>query len=122
MRFAGIGFRGAATEASLRDALERALDGAPMPDGLVTEAAKSRAEVFRAFAASCALPGLGASQQDMALVLTETQSQRVIDRFGTGSLAEAAALVAAGPGAVLVAARAVSGDGMATAAIAETKG
>ncbi|NNK15876.1 MAG: precorrin methylase, partial [Sulfitobacter sp.] len=37
-----------------------------------------------------------------------------------GSLAEAAALAAAGPNARLVAARVVSGDGMATAAIAES--
>jgi cobalt-precorrin 5A hydrolase len=39
--------------------------------------------------------------------------------FGTGSIAEASALVAAGPGARLRGPRAVSADGTATAAIAE---
>ncbi len=48
-----------------------------------------------------------------------TRSERVAERFGTGSVAEAAALAAAGPGARLVAPRVVSTDGMATAAIAE---
>lgn len=122
--FAGIGFRAAASEASLRDALDRALAvaGLAAPDGLATEAAKAREAVFRGFAAQCGVPGLGVSQVDMARVLTQTQSPRILDQFGTGSLAEAAALVATGPGAVLVAARVVSGDGMATAAIAMTKG
>jgi hypothetical protein len=40
-------------------------------------------------------------------------------RYGGRSLAEAAALAGAGPGATLTAPRAASGDGMATAAIAE---
>ncbi|HZV10809.1 MAG TPA: precorrin methylase, partial [Novosphingobium sp.] len=44
---------------------------------------------------------------------------RMIARFGTGSLAEALALVAAGPGARLIAPRHISTDGMATAAIAQ---
>lgn len=124
MKFVGIGFRGAATVASLQDALDRAVaaSGGAAPDGLATEAAKSREPVFRSFAASCGMPGLGVAQADMAMVLTQTQSPRVLDRFGTGSLAEAAALVAAGPDATLIVARVVSKDGMATAAIAEMKG
>ena len=47
-----------------------------------------------------------------------TQSAKVAERFGTGSVAEAAALAAAGPGAQLLGPRVVSGDGLATAAIA----
>ena len=38
-----------------------------------------------------------------------------------GSLAEAAALAAAGPGATLVVNRIISSDGMATCAIAQSK-
>ncbi len=122
MRVVGFGFRSGATLASLQNALERALSvgGAAPLDALATESAKSRAPVFRELAQLMALPGLGISTTDMGQMMTPTQSQRIIDRFGTGSLCEAAALVAAGPKAQLVAVRVVSGDGMATAAIADT--
>lgn len=118
MRVAGIGFRSAAELASLRDALTRAA-GADGLDAIVTEAAKARSEVFRTFALELGLPGLGVATADLEQMLTPTQSQRIIDRFGTGSLCEAAALVMAGPGAELIAERCVSKDGMATVAIAE---
>ena len=123
MRVAGIGFRSGAAMASLQDAMTRALElagGAPV-QALVTESAKSRAPVFRELAQAMALPGLGVTTEDMAQMMTPTQSQRVLDKFGTGSLCEAAALVAAGPNATLVAVRVVSGDGMATAAIADVQ-
>ncbi len=122
MRVAGIGFRGAATTASLRDALERAIGDGPPVQALVTEAAKARAPVFRDLAAALSIPGMGITASDLAQMITPTQSERIQDRFGTGSLAEAAALAAAGPTARLVAARVVSGDGMATAAIADSEG
>lgn len=123
MRVAGIGFRGAAEVTSLQDALSRALlDAGDGPiEALVTEAAKSRTRVFREFAASMQLPGLGVTVDDLGRMITPTQSLRIQDKFGTGSLAEAAALAAAGPGARLIAMRVVSGDGMATAAIADTE-
>ncbi|QUJ78079.1 cobalamin biosynthesis protein [Sulfitobacter albidus] len=120
----GFGFRGGAALASLQDVLERALAAAghPAPQALATESAKSRAPVFRELSTLMRLPGLGVRQEDIAQMITPTQSQRILDRFGTGSLSEAAALVTAGPGAELLAARVVSGDGMATAAIAALKG
>ena len=123
MRVAGIGFRGAADAAALEDALEKALAlSAGDLAALVTEASKARALVFRAVAQARGLPGLGVRVEDIAGLITPTQSERILDRFGTGSLCEAAALAAAGPGARLVAARVISGDGMATAAIAESEG
>ncbi|KIN67753.1 Precorrin methylase [Sulfitobacter donghicola DSW-25 = KCTC 12864 = JCM 14565] len=109
--------------ASLQDALLRALKeagGEPI-QALVTESAKSRASVFKELAQTMSLPGLGVRTEDMGQMITPTQSQRVLDQFGTGSLCEAAALVAAGPNAQLIAARVISGDGMATAAIADVK-
>ncbi len=121
MRVAGVGFRAAADLASLQDALQKALgatDGRAI-DAVVSEAAKAREKVFRELAQIIGIPGLGVSQQDLAQMLTPTQSARIQDRFGTGSLAEAAALAAAGPGARLLAERVISSDGMATAAIAE---
>ena len=47
-----------------------------------------------------------------------TQSARLLVRYGTGSVAEAAALVAAGPGARLWRPRWVAADGCATLALA----
>lgn len=123
MRVVGIGFRSGAAMASLQDALTRALDaaGETALDAIVTESAKSRAPMFQELAQALSVPGLGVRAEDMASMITPTQSQRILDRFGTGSLCEAAALVAAGPDAMLVAARVVSGDGMATAAVADVQ-
>lgn len=122
MRVMGVGFRAAADLGSLQDVMQRALDvsGGKALDALVTESAKSRDPVFREFAQLLGLPGLGVSQSDLAQMITPTQSQRIQDRFGTGSLAEAAALAVAGPNARLVAPRVISGDGKATSAIAES--
>jgi cobalt-precorrin 5A hydrolase len=106
----------------LRDALLRAIGDGPPVQVLATESSKSQATVFRDLAAALSIPGIGISASDLAEIITPTQSQRILDRFGTGSLAEAAALAAAGPQARLVAVRVVSGDTMATAAIAENEG
>jgi cobalt-precorrin 5A hydrolase len=58
----------------------------------------------------------------LAGIATPTQSERIKERVGTGSVAEAAALAAAGRRARLISTRAVSQDRMATAAIAEGDG
>ncbi|WJS85175.1 cobalamin biosynthesis protein [Paracoccus sp. TOH] len=112
MRVAGIGFRRAASLASLADALARA--GAA--EALATSPAKAQAPVIRALAARTGLPLLAV---EIAGIATPTRSPRILTRHGTGSLAEAAALAALGPGARIVAPRVISQDGMATAAIAE---
>lgn len=120
MRVVGIGFRASADLASLQDALYRAFEAAghKQIDALVTEASKSREKIFQELAQLLRVPGLGVRQDELAQMITPTQSKRIQDKFGTGSLAEAAALVAAGPEASLIACRVVSGDGKATAAIA----
>ena len=124
MRVAGIGFRNAADLPSLQNAFDQACAaaGGRAVDAVVTEAAKSRAPVFRAFAQALGVPGMGITVSDLQDMITPTQSAKVQDQFGTGSLCEAAALAAAGPDAVLLAARVISGDGMATAAIAVSEG
>ncbi|NNE51395.1 MAG: cobalamin biosynthesis protein [Sulfitobacter sp.] len=122
MRVAGIGFRAAADLASLQDALQKALEaaGGASIDALVTESAKSRERVFQELAQVMRIPGLGVRKDELEQMITPTQSERIQDRFGTGSLCEAAALAAAGPTAGLIATRAISDDGKATAAIAES--
>ncbi len=116
MRVAGIGFRGAATVESVLDAIDRAGGGV---DLLATASEKAASAVAREATARLGLDLVGVGRNDLGGVATLTHSAKVAERFGTGSVAEAAALVAAGPGARLLGARVVSGDGLATAAIAE---
>lgn len=118
MRIAGFGFRRAATSESLRGALAAA-GGALAVDGLATAAGKADAACLRELAAQLRVPVHAIAADALAAIATPTRSARVAALYGTGSLAEAAALAAAGPGARLVAPRAVSPDGLATAAIAE---
>ena len=54
-------------------------------------------------------------------VSTPTRSPRILARFGTGSLAEACAIIAAGPGARLVEPRVISADRCVTAALAQSE-
>jgi cobalt-precorrin 5A hydrolase len=118
---AGFGFRAAATEASLRDALARAYAGGSAAlESLAAPADKAGAISLRAFAASLGLPVHPVAPADLRFAVTLTRSARSLAARGTGSVAEAAALAAAGPGARLVAPRAVSGDRLATCALAES--
>ena len=80
---------------------------------------KRGADVLRPFAQALGLPLHLVPVQGVA---TPTQSGRVQLQFQTGSVAEAAALTAAGRGARLVVLRVTSPDGMATCAVAEGEG
>lgn len=121
MRIAGLGFREAAGIDSLRSALSAA-GGTEGIVALATAAEKVQALALVALAAELRLPVRAISAGALAAVETQTWSERVAARFHTGSLAEAAALAAAGPSARLLGPRSVSADGMATAAIAEGTG
>ncbi|MDG3039763.1 cobalamin biosynthesis protein [Roseicyclus marinus] len=118
MIVAGFGFRGAADVASLRDALDRT--GHTRQVGLIATA-KDKAETptFQRLAVDLGLPARGVDSADLAAQLTQTVSAASLAARGTGSMAEAAALAAAGPGARLIVARQISADGMATCALAE---
>lgn len=117
MKVAGLGFRTGATVASLHAAL-LAAGGADELTALATSEAKAGAAVLLAFAAELSLPIIAVSWADLAAQTTLTESARVREKTGAGSLAEAAALAAIGSKARLLAPRAVSPDHMATAAIA----
>ncbi|KRP89008.1 precorrin methylase [Bradyrhizobium yuanmingense] len=121
MKVAGLGFKRDVTLASLREALL----AAGGPEGLAAVATvsdKADAEVLQQLARECGVPIRAVPAETLAKIDTPTQSELVAARFGTGSVAEAAALAAAGPRARLIAARAVSQDRTATAAIAEGDG
>ncbi|MDO8881345.1 MAG: cobalamin biosynthesis protein [Pseudotabrizicola sp.] len=117
MRVAGIGYRDGAPPEALHEVLALAEAAGGRVDALATLAEKVAG--VKALAEARGLPVLAVA---VAGVQTPTQSPRILAMHGTGSVAEAAALVAAGPGAGLVVARITARGGMATCAIAETRG
>lgn len=118
MIVAGFGFRAGATVESLADALGRA-GGSEGVAALATAADKARAAPFVRFAEALSLPVHAIDAASLAGQETATRSAVSLAARDTGSVAEAAALAAAGQGARLIAPRVVSGDGMATCALAE---
>ena len=117
MIVAGFGFRTAATPASLHAALSAT--GVTLPAALAAPADKCAEPAFRAFAADLGLLVIAISPDALVAVETHTRSPRVNAARGTGSVAEAAALSAAGQNARLICPRVVSADRMATCALAE---
>ncbi|MFV0297918.1 MAG: cobalamin biosynthesis protein [Hyphomicrobiaceae bacterium] len=116
MRVAGFGFRRDAPLSSVIAAI-RALE-APV-QALATVAEKAERPQARQAASALGLPLIAIPAERISRQPTPTMSSRMQARFGTGSLAEAAALAACGEGARLLVARRISADGMATAALAE---
>lgn len=113
---AGIGLRGSATVDDLHELLALA---PARPQALATLSDKA---AHPALLALCAATGLilhPIPRAALAGIPTLTQSLAQIARFGTGSLAEACALHAAGPGAALCGARQIARSARATMAFAE---
>ncbi|WP_022681665.1 cobalamin biosynthesis protein [Sphingobium bisphenolivorans] len=117
MIVAGFGCRAGATPASLHAALSAATQGQPMPDALATLRAK--APQLAPLAQSLALALILLDGQALEQQTTLTHSPASLAAHDTGSVAEAAALAAAGPGARLLAPRHISPDRLATCALAE---
>ncbi|WP_164934565.1 cobalamin biosynthesis protein [Bradyrhizobium zhanjiangense] len=121
MKVAGLGFKRDVTLASLREAL-LAAGGFEGLAAVATVSDKADAEALKQLARECGVPIRAVPAELLAGIDTPTQSKLVAKKFATGSIAEAAALAAAGPRARLIATRAVSQDRTATAAIAEGDG
>lgn len=129
MIVAGFGFRAEASLHSLREALRRALDepdiaGLPLRSLVLLATAhdKAQASCLRRLAAELKLPVCAVTPEEIAAVSTLTDSGLVRQRRGTGSVAEATALVAAnklaGEAATLVHPRSVSPDRLVACALA----
>lgn len=114
MIVAGLGFRKGVSAESLRAAL--ALVG--RPQALATAEGKEREPGLLRLAQELALPIHAVSRAALAAQGIEG-SARTMALYGTGSVAEAAALAVAGPGARLIRHRRTGPDGMAVAALAE---
>ena len=121
MKVAGLGFRRDVTLASLREALVAA-GGREGLAAVATVSDKAESDVLKLLARELGVPIKAVPADVLAGIATPTQSERIKERVGTGSVAEAAALAAAGRRARLISTRAVSQDRMATAAIAEGDG
>jgi len=115
MRVAGFGFRSGTGFSSLMAALS--------PLGPVDAVATVQAKTagLRQIADHLRVPLLAVSPDELALN-PRSGSMRVITLYGTGSVAESAALAAAGQGAVLVVSRTTSPDKKTVVAIAEGPG
>ena len=134
MIVAGLGFRAAVSEASLRAALAGLPAHLP-PAALATAADKAVTPALQALAQDMGLPVIAIAAADLTAVQTPRQSRASLAARGVGSVAEAAALVAAAQGgsgggtggkqgqgaAVLLCPRVLSPDHMATAALAQTQ-
>ena len=117
MIVAGFGFRRSATLESLQSALESAGFSAS-PDALAAPGDKCGARCLRELSAVTGLDILPVSDAALRACTTTTQSPQSQRARATGSVAEAAALAAAGPGARLLGERQISQDRLATCAIA----
>ena len=120
MIVAGFGFTGAATEASLEDALRRAQDQlGTRAEALATLTDKAQSPAWSALMQRTPLSVSLVAQTAAQAQTTLTQSDAAQAAHGLGSVAEAAALAAAGNGARLLGARVVSEDRQATCALAQ---
>lgn len=113
MIVAGLGFRKGVSAESLRAALR--LVG--RPEVLATAAGKEGEPGLRRLAAELGLPVIAVPHDRLAAQGIEG-SAKSMAIYGTGSVAEASALAAAGPGARLIVGRKTGPDGMAVAALA----
>lgn len=113
---AGFGFRAGTGLAALREVLALAQEGHPRVTHLAT--ARDKTGALGPLAEALGLPVTGISPEALAAAPTITRSAASLAARHVGSVAEASALAAAGPGARLLAPRQISADRMATCAIA----
>ena len=118
MIVAGFGFSSRATTDSLTDALRLAAQDLTV-DACAAPADKTLP--LMPVAKAVGVEVVAVPPDALKAQQTQTQSQKSLETRGTGSVAEASALAAAGPGAVLLRPRVQSADRLATCALAQGK-
>jgi cobalt-precorrin 5A hydrolase len=113
---AGFGFRKAAEQSSLAELLDRLCARFGPVDRLA--ATEAMLPLVQALGAARGIAVISVADAALPAAATLSQSQHSLRVRGTGSVAEAVALVAAGPGAQLLGPRLISADRRATAAVA----
>lgn len=116
MIVAGFGYRDGATLASFKAAL--ALAQRDHPPVTLLAAPDDKTTALQPLALSLGLDLAAISGESLRAMHTQTSSTASLNAYGVGSVAEAAALAGAGDDAVLLCARHISPDRMATCAIA----
>lgn len=119
MIVAGIGCSGRATLPELRALLVEVAQGC-IP-GMIA-CLEGRAAQIGPLALEMGLPLVALPRDALRGVATPSQSDRIMAGFGTGSVAEACAILGAGHGARIICARHLSPIGQATCALAEGTG
>ncbi|QPI65528.1 cobalamin biosynthesis protein [Vreelandella venusta] len=116
LRIAGFGFRSEATLESLGQALDQLIDQYGVIDKLA--AAHSMLPLVEELGRLRNIKVIAVADAELSTVATLTHSTHSLQARGTGSVAEAVALLAAGPNASLVGPRIISVDRRATTALA----
>lgn len=117
LHVAGFGFRREATLASLTQALDQLIDQYGAIEKLA--AARSMLPLVEELGKLRGIEVIAVADVKLPTVATLTHSTQSMQARGTGSVAEAVALLAAGPGATLLGPRLISADRQATIAVAE---
>ncbi|PKG54951.1 MULTISPECIES: cobalamin biosynthesis protein [Halomonadaceae] len=120
LHVAGFGFRREATIESLGQALDQLIDQYGDVDKLA--AACSMLPLVEELGRLRGIEVIALADAELPTVTTLTHSEQSLQARGTGSVAEAVALLAAGPNAKLVGPRIISVDRQATAALALAEG
>ncbi|MCY4300144.1 MAG: cobalamin biosynthesis protein [Aestuariivita sp.] len=118
MIIAGFGFRKLAKLSSLLDAYTEATVDEPL-DGIATVANKASLCIFEELATYLKLPIFPIVRNKLVIQRTRSWSRVSFDTYNVGSVAEAAALAAAGRNSQLLTQRVIASDCMATCAIAK---
>lgn len=123
MIVAGFGYRASASVDSLLNALDKAAEQVDCEVAEIqtyaTPIDKLETSVFQSLINQGSTKSSGISADEISGMQTLTQSNRAQEMRGTGSVAEACALIAAGPKAELLGPRVISDDRMATCALAK---
>lgn len=117
LHVAGFGFRREATLASLAQALDQLIEHYGAIDKLA--AARSMLPLVEELGRLRNIEVIAVADAELPTVTTLTHSAQSLQARGTGSVAEAVALLAASPNARLVGPRIISADRQATAALAK---
>lgn len=120
LHVAGFGFRREATLESLAQALDQLAEQYGAIDKLA--AAQSMLPLVEELGRQRGIEVIAVADAELPTVTTLTHSAQSLQARGTGSVAEAVALLAAGPNARLMGPRIISADRKATAALALAEG
>ena len=116
MIVAGMGCSSRASLAELRGLLAQVTAGRALSAIACVDARKVQ---VGALAQELGLPLVAVPRADLTGVDTPSRSERIAAEFGTGSVAEACALLVAGHGARIIKVRQVSATAQATCALAK---